>query len=491
MSTRSFDGDENFHVCARVQMSGTLFKRPFGAHHSNKWSKKFFVVKEGFLLYYNENEKKQFEKKGYLNMHPKGVLPLGGCSIDSSSESASSMFHIIYIRSEDFTTGFVCLGVESDFEKEKWMTALQEASRITLKNAKLGEDLIREHENRGLQLFKEKQDCFDKLQEETMALREEIDKNEELIRMKIELDNEKKKLENMVDELKTEHGKIRSEYESTVETMKQFECEKRELHETTKLLHETLAELATEREETITALQSKEQENQNLSKAAEDLQHNLLSIEEETNLILQERGEVERRFVENEVMSRILEEEKAIFSAQANHLLSSLNDLMSQKESSEIELKEEILARIQTERRLYEAEKSLLRLEDAVKNKTNKLNRDDSFCDRILPDVKNLKKFFELAALEAKIDANMPMIMKNAVVARKAFVHKQRAAKFQRERLEKAKTLGVEILDEDESLGSTLRRSYSTAGRIKNRPTSVAQLRRSLSTRMSKINKNT
>ena len=34
---------------------------------------RFFIIKDGFLLYYPENEKKDFEKKQHFNIHPKVI----------------------------------------------------------------------------------------------------------------------------------------------------------------------------------------------------------------------------------------------------------------------------------------------------------------------------------------------------------------------------------------------------------------------------------
>jgi len=45
-------------------------KKPFG-HKSGRWQKRFFIVKEGFLLYYPESESKTFEKSHHFNIHPK------------------------------------------------------------------------------------------------------------------------------------------------------------------------------------------------------------------------------------------------------------------------------------------------------------------------------------------------------------------------------------------------------------------------------------
>lgn len=40
---------------------------------------RFFIIKESFLLYYSESEKKSFETNKYFNIHPKvrGPFPLG------------------------------------------------------------------------------------------------------------------------------------------------------------------------------------------------------------------------------------------------------------------------------------------------------------------------------------------------------------------------------------------------------------------------------
>lgn len=50
--------------------------------------------------------------------------------------------------------------------------------------------------------------------------------------------------------------------------------------------------------------------------------------------------------------------------------------------------------------------------------------------------------FFEQVAEEARIDANMPVIMKNAVYAKKAMAKKARSQQLEQSRQEKAKSLG-------------------------------------------------
>jgi hypothetical protein len=116
-----------FQVRARVQHHGILGKRSFssdpseqprnGGMHplfsstassmtssSAKWARRFFVVKDSFLLYYSEGEKKSFEKRGgaggWFNLRPKGVVPLGGSSVRTSSEPGQD--YVIHIMSDEF-----------------------------------------------------------------------------------------------------------------------------------------------------------------------------------------------------------------------------------------------------------------------------------------------------------------------------------------------------------------------------------------------------
>ncbi|XP_022248761.1 pleckstrin homology domain-containing family D member 1-like [Limulus polyphemus] len=141
----SENSDDHFTVAAKVQMTGILMKRPFG-HHSNKWTKRiqhkeiggmyatdllqprFFVVKDGFLLYYSENEKKMFEKKSCFNIHPKGVIPLGGSTVEPTSDASQP--YLLRISSDEYISGHFVLAADCEMEREKWLNILQEASRI-------------------------------------------------------------------------------------------------------------------------------------------------------------------------------------------------------------------------------------------------------------------------------------------------------------------------------------------------------------------------
>ncbi|XP_013400797.1 pleckstrin homology domain-containing family D member 1-like [Lingula anatina] len=195
-----------FDVFAKAQLHGILHKRPVG-HQSNKWSKRFFIVKDGFLLYYSEVEMKDLKKRKRFSIHPKGALPLGGCTIEPAKEPGH--IHSIHIKNDEDFDGVVVIAAETEMEQEKWLNVLRQSSRITWRNAQLGEAMIQQLENQGLQMAREKQDYYDQLQTEASALQDEKEQREELQRVKEELEKEKQELEEFTKGLREEYEKIK------------------------------------------------------------------------------------------------------------------------------------------------------------------------------------------------------------------------------------------------------------------------------------------
>uniref|UniRef100_A0A3B4BZ16 PH domain-containing protein n=1 Tax=Pygocentrus nattereri TaxID=42514 RepID=A0A3B4BZ16_PYGNA len=192
-------------ISTKVQLHGVLWKRPFG-RPSAKWSRRFFIIKDSFLLYYAESEKKNFETNKYFNIHPKGVIPLGGCVVEAKEDQG--MPFAMAINHEDFT-GEIVLAAESESEQSQWLEMLQESGKVTWKNAQLGEAMIESLEAQGLQLAKEKQEYLDKLMEETEELSLQREQKAELERLNQVLEEEKQKFEEVVIELRAEQEQIK------------------------------------------------------------------------------------------------------------------------------------------------------------------------------------------------------------------------------------------------------------------------------------------
>lgn len=464
---------ESYHLASKVQRWGVLWKKPFGPgnggktakQQASKWSKRFFIVKEGFLLYYAENEKRDFEKRRFFNIHPKGAVPLGGSIIEPVNDPTKNF--AIRIDHEDIN-GAIIIAAESELDREKWIDILRRSGRITWKNAELGESMIQTLEKQSLQLAKDSQRYRDQLHEGAQALREEMDKSEELEKIALELEDEKRKIEEMANELLAEKAKTQREMEDTLEALKDVEKEKESLSKTSEEYESTLQMLEKEKEETLATLKQKEKEakeladqNMSLSDTTSSLKDDLDKIEKRKKELESDLENIQCSLKEKEEETQVLEEEKITFSEQAKQLESSLRDLAVQKEMTDQELKEEIIARRDAEKRLKDAEESLARLEAALKEraaeegksqpnaptapeiqapkdggpKVLERSRTTSVIEEeISASVAHLKKFFEDIALEAKIDANKPIIMKNAVHARKSFVRKTKSFKLRKDR---------------------------------------------------------
>ncbi|XP_036398882.1 pleckstrin homology domain-containing family D member 1 [Megalops cyprinoides] len=422
-------------ISTKVQLHGVLWKKPFG-RPSTKWSRRFFIIKDSFLLYYAENEKRNFDTNRYFNIHPKGVIPLAGCVVVPSDEQG--MPFAMTITHEDFT-GNVVLAAESEAEQAQWLEMLQESGKVTWKNAQLGEAMIESLEAQGLQLAKEKQEYLDKLMEETEELCQQREKKEELERLNQVLEEEKQRFEEVVQELRMEQEQIKLELDGTAQSLRGVESEKKELHSLTTLLQKSLEELSQEKKRTLELLRAKEQEGAGVCEveapaAPPDpgdpglLHGNLQQIEEQMRSLQREKEQAEERLKENEQRARVLQEEREFYSSQARTLQRSLAELTANKEQTEAELKAEIEARVELEQRLKLAEEALQSLEQGL----NSLERSKERDERMRGDVSQLRKFFEECICAAEIEAKMPAIMKNAVYIHKAAARRIKSCRVQR-----------------------------------------------------------
>ncbi|KAH0520939.1 Pleckstrin homology domain-containing family D member 1 [Microtus ochrogaster] len=419
-------------ISTKVQLYGVLWKRPFG-RSSAKWSRRFFIIKESFLLYYSESERKSFETNKYFNIHPKGVIPLGGCLVEAREEP--SMPYAMKISHQDFH-GNVLLAAESEFEQTQWLEMLQESGKVTWKNAQLGEAMIKSLEAQGLQLAKEKQEYLDKLMEETEELCLQREQREELERLNQVLEAEKQQFEEVVQELRVEQEQIKRELELTARCLKGVEQEKKELRHLTESLQHTLEELSLEKKKTLEMLEEDKNQPQpstNQSEqplASDGLHSNLRQIEERMQELLAEKLLAEKRMKENEERSRALEEEREFYSSQSQALQNSLQELTAEKQQAERELKAEVKVRMELERRLREAEAALRSLEQGLNSKVRNKEKEE----RMRADVSHLKRFFEECIRNAELEAKMPVIMKNSVYIHKAATRRIKSCRFHRRR---------------------------------------------------------
>ncbi|XP_051883439.1 pleckstrin homology domain-containing family D member 1 isoform X1 [Pristis pectinata] len=422
---------DKLDISTKVQLHGVLWKRPFG-RPSAKWSKRFFLIKDSFLLYYAENERKNFESNKYFNIHPKGVIPLGGCIVEAKEEP--NMPFVMKISHDDFH-GNILLAAETEFDQQHWLQMLQESGKVTWQNAQLGEAMIGSLEAQGLQLAKEKQEYLDKLMEETEELCLQREQKEELQRLNHVLEAEKNKIEEMVQDLRLEQEQIKRELEVTVNSLTAIEEEKKQLHQLSESLQNNLESLSQEKQRTLEKLQDSEHHTQQLASQNEQLSESsgtfraiLQRIEDDMKKLQEEKVLAEERLREKEKRALALQEEREFYSTQSRELQLSLSELTVEKQQTESELREEMKSRVELERRLKEAEEALQRLEQGLDSNERTIEKNEL----MKGDVGELRRFFEECIRKAEIEANLPIIMKNSVYVQRAAARRIKSCRFRR-----------------------------------------------------------
>ncbi|KAF7704685.1 pleckstrin homology domain-containing family D member 1 [Silurus meridionalis] len=422
-------------IRSKVQLHGVLWKRASG-RPSAKWARRFFIIKDSFLLYYAESEKRNFEANRYFNIHPKGVIPLGGCVVEPKEDQG--MPFTMVINHEEFN-GDIVLAADSESEQSQWLEMLEESGKVTWKNAQLGEAMIESLEAQGLQLAKEKQEYLDKLMVETEELSLQREQKAELERLNQVLEKEKQRFEEVLVELRAEQEQIKRDLDGTARSLKGVESEKEELNHLTVRLQRSLEELSKEKQRTLDMLREKEvgridstdqasAPDPKHPKPQEQLQGNLRNIEEHMSCLLCEKKQAEERLRQNEQRAHVLQEEREFYSSQAQALQQSLSQLTADKQQAEAELKAEMESRAELERRLQMAEEALKNLEQGL----NCLERSRERDERMIGEVSHLRKFFEECICAAEIEAKLPAIMKNSVYLHKAAARRIKSCRIQR-----------------------------------------------------------
>ncbi|EPB69633.1 hypothetical protein ANCCEY_11276 [Ancylostoma ceylanicum] len=202
-----------------------------------------------------------------------------------------------------------------------------------------------------------------------------------------------------------------------------LEQEKISLNSKTEHLQSNMESLNIEKEKIEEQLHSilreREQfllENQNLSTTTCQLKNRLTEIETKTNCIMVEKEKIETLLRMNENKTHDLEKERQYYTLQTKELLQNLKEVNEQKELTESELREQVMARIGAEKQLQAAEKALEHLEMALKMTGAQMTE---LQEHIMPDVHKLREYFEQCAQEAQLEANRAGIMRQAIYARK------------------------------------------------------------------------
>jgi hypothetical protein len=95
---------------------------------SEKWQRRLFIAKDGFLLYYASNTPAE---TAHFDTKPKGVIPLGGCKVDLVDRGPKAYKYGLRITHPDFIAGrMLILAAETADEQKAWLESLTDCSRV-------------------------------------------------------------------------------------------------------------------------------------------------------------------------------------------------------------------------------------------------------------------------------------------------------------------------------------------------------------------------
>uniref|UniRef100_A0A1I8I492 PH domain-containing protein n=2 Tax=Macrostomum lignano TaxID=282301 RepID=A0A1I8I492_9PLAT len=349
----------DFHLDNKVQHHGFLLKR---SHLSNKWQRRFCIIKEGFLLVFKEQEAERIKRSSFYNVKVNAAIPLGDCVINLISDATVQCGIDINIFVPSVRFLFSC---ENRSNQQDWYSALSDASRITHANFQISDKLIATLESQGMEKVTQSERYRKMLEEEVELRHNESEKASRLEAQQTELQQEKEYAELAMRELESELAALRSEMTDAQTTLERTREEKAALEKRAKQLLE--------------------QENQRAGD--EESQDN--GGEELAKL----RREVEEKIREKSALASALEGERSAFDQQAQELSNAVRQLSEQRARASAELAAEQRARQLAEARLREAENSLARLHASVSEERSVYTPEQK--EEMKADVGQLKAYFE------------------------------------------------------------------------------------------------
>ena len=411
--------DESFNIDAKIQFSGYLYKQPFG-HKSKRWQRRFFVIKEGFLLYYSETEGRSFEKSNLFNIHPKGVIPLGGCTVNKIEVPGHR--HSITIMHANFYGGAVVVAASDKKAQDMWVEFLQASSRVTWKNSALGSKMIQEFTQQTQELIEDKQKFIEKLDREVETLAGERESKKEMEELSKRLSEEKANLVEQARQFRTEKDVTETELEEAMKRVKSLDNERSQLNEDKGKMHNMLEQLQQEKDESELQLQKNVEiskvlitEKDELVKKTELLNQDLTELEARSQEISAGKCKMERELSLQIHEASKLQSEAESYRMQYTELETHIKGLSDDKLRAETKYISEHKSRIMSDKRLRQAEAAVKRLDRALKERGINIDLE------LDTDIKGLIGFFEEVIEEATFEKQKLEIMRSAMTARQEY----------------------------------------------------------------------
>ena len=354
---------------------------------TGRWQKRWFVLKDGYLLYYG-TFKKATDK---FDQHPRGAIPLGNCSIEAFDDAVKLPPNYFAFKAThtNFGGGAMCLACLGKEEREEWMASMRDCRRITYENALLGDAMIEKLNNASSQLTAENEKALNDFQSSALRLREEREAHEAATKKMQSGAQQLSKIEEELEEKRAKAKAIEDEAQRVLDELKQKEMEKERLDEENKRILAEQERLAKEKDEA-------ESQFSNLTEEA-------ATLEEKRILAEREREEQAKKAQEEEEEVR-----------------KRIEEMLKNKSSIEHQLEKERVKRKKAEVKLKLAQDSVRRLDSFLKRSGANLDAE------VTSDVKKLLRFFEDRREDLIHEAKFTETVKSHLQAHKGYHNESR-----------------------------------------------------------------
>ena len=345
----------------RFQKAGFLMKLPFAT--KGRWQKRWFVLKDGYMLYYG-SFKKSTEK---FDQHPRGAVPLGNCTIEYFDDAPKipKGYYAFRATHPNFGGGAMTLACSGKEERDEWMAIMRDCRRITYENALLGDGMIKKLNSKGSELEAEQEAAMKEFEANALRHREEREAFEDA---KTKMDDAHKEVASIDKALQEKASKAKETEEEHAQMMKEMDA------------YEEAAKRLDEENNRIVEEQAR------LAQEKEDAEAQLVGVAEEAATMEEQRIEAEQK----------REEQKAKATEDQAKLEKQMGELLKAKEGLEARLEKEAVKHKKAEIKLKMAQDSVRRLDSALKLSGASLD------DKLSNDVKNLMGFFEKQVSDLK-----------------------------------------------------------------------------------------
>uniref|UniRef100_A0A5S6R1Q7 PH domain-containing protein n=1 Tax=Trichuris muris TaxID=70415 RepID=A0A5S6R1Q7_TRIMR len=385
-----------------AQIAGVLKKKSHRGPYN--WNKRFFVLKDGFLLYYHVAEKRRFKENNRLNLHPKGILPLENCEI--SLLQSDNPLHCITINKSDFLEP-ICICTNGEDSRQQWLTFLKEATRINAKDLQRDAEMVSTLQRQNLQLLNEKQHYSDLMNVEAMALRAEKDKSRALEIKLIHMDVEKGKLDQTIASLRDELIQVREELSKNYDETHQLLEEKFHLSIKGQKLEKELEENKLESLALQESVKAMDKQKERLSEEVNRLNRGTDEFEDQIKQAAMTVRQLEsaKQELENELQSTRecnaqVEEEKRYVLDRAKKMVMGVNSLSRENNLLNQELQEKNVRWFRDTKQLRDTQSAWCRIERIMA--WNRSQLDQQSAQEIFRSMQIISKFFLEQAEQAQ-----------------------------------------------------------------------------------------